>query len=154
MKVLPDLNPDDSLRIAANMFTLPQGLIGFSAMTHAELLCMPEHLPFLWLKLRGAPGVVNFVVLEPGGFIPDYELELFDGDAASLDIADSTEAMVLNVVTLNPRSPLEATVNLIGPIVINRRTRVGRQLVIANYSRYSARHRLVLESPSTACMSA
>ena len=94
------------------------------------------------------------MVLEPGGFIPDYELELFDGDAASLEINDSSEAMVLNIVTLRPQSPLEATVNLIGPIVVNRRTRVGRQVVIANHSRYSARHRLVLESSQTACMSA
>src|SRR5208283_2105773 len=107
MKVLPETHPDDSARIAANMFALPQGIIGFSAMTHAELLYMPEHLPFLWLKLRGPSSKVNFVVLEPGGFIPDYELELFDGDAASLDISDSSEAMVLNIVTLQPQAPLE-----------------------------------------------
>ena len=154
MKVLPEIPPDESVRIAANMFALPQGLIGFPTMTHAELLYMPEHLPFLWLKIRGPSGMANFVVLEPGGFIPDYELELFDGDAASLDISDSSEALVLNIVTLQPQAPLEATVNLIGPIVVNRRTRIGRQLVIANYSRFSARHRLVLESPQAASLSA
>ena len=38
---------------------------------------------------------------------------------------------------------MDATVNLIGPILVNRRTRIGRQLVIANHSRYSARHLLV-----------
>ncbi len=51
--------------------------------------------------------------------------------------------MVLNIVTLQQHSPLDATVNLIGPILVNRRTRIGRQLVIANYSKYSARHVLV-----------
>jgi flagellar assembly factor FliW len=30
--------------------------------------------------------------------------------------------------------------------VVNRRTRIGRQLVISNYSRYSAQHTL-LENP-------
>ena len=154
MKVLPDLAPEESSRIAANVFALPQGVIGFPSYTRAELLYMPEHLPFLWMKLRGPAGVVNFVVLEPGGVIPNYELELFDADAASLEISDSGEAAVFNVVTLQPQAPLEATVNLIGPIVVNRRTRIGRQLVIANHSRYSARHRLVLEHPSAACLSA
>ena len=145
MKVLPDLSPDETTRIAANVFALPNGLIGFSSYTRAELLYLPEHLPFLWMKLRGPVGIVNFVVLEPGGFIPGYELELFDADAKSLDISDSGEAAVFNIVTLNPHSPLEATANLIGPIVVNRRTRIGRQLVIANHSLYSARHRLVVE---------
>jgi flagellar assembly factor FliW len=51
--------------------------------------------------------------------------------------------MVLNIVTLRPEAPTQATVNLIGPIVVNRRTRIGRQLVIANYSKYSARQVLV-----------
>jgi flagellar assembly factor FliW len=37
-------------------------------------------------------------------------------------------------------------VNLLGPIVVNRRTRVGRQLVIANYSRFSAHHPLVQQA--------
>jgi flagellar assembly factor FliW len=49
-------------------------------------------------------------------------------------------------VTLKRHHPVEATANLIGPIVVNRRTRVGRQLVIANYSRYSAHHALVENS--------
>ena len=39
--------------------------------------------------------------------------------------------MILNIVTLKRQTPLEATVNLVGPIVINRRTREGRQLVIS-----------------------
>ena len=95
------------------------------------------------MKLRGPKDSINFVVLEPGGIIKGYEPELFDADALSLDLTDPSEAMVLTVVTLKHRVPVEATANLIGPIIVNRRTRIGRQLVISNYSRYSARHLLV-----------
>ena len=42
-------------------------------------------------------------------------------------------------------------VNLIGPIVVNRRTCIGRQLVISNYSRYSAHHALVENPQTQAC---
>jgi flagellar assembly factor FliW len=143
MKVMPELYPTDLEAPSANSFSLPGGLIGFEAYKQAELLYQPDHLPFLWLKLSGPRDAVHFVVIEPGGLIPGYEPELFDEHALALDLAEPTEAMILNIVTLQRSTPLEATVNLVGPIVINRRTRVGRQLVISNYSRYSAHHSLV-----------
>lgn len=149
MKVLPELHITPADSIAENAFALPQGLIGFADYRRAELLYLPEHLPFLWMKLSGPPGSVNFVVIEPGGIIPGYELEVFDSDAESLGLGDPSEAMVLNIVTLHPGAPLAATLNLVGPIVINRRTRIGRQLVIANHSQYSARHMLVQPQSSS-----
>jgi len=142
MKVLPDL-PAAAAPARAHEFTLPSGLIGFADYTRAELLYLPDHLPFLWLKLHNAADSVHFIVIEPGGLIAGYEPELFDEDAAGLDLADAAEAMVLNIVAMQNQRPLEATVNLVGPIVVNRRTRLGRQLVVANYSRYSAHHPLV-----------
>lgn len=127
----------------ANSFVLPQGLIGFKDYTRAELLYMPDHLPFLWLKLHRAEDSVHFIVIEPGGLVPGYSPELFDADAEALDLLDASEAMLLNIVTLRHQNPLEATVNLVGPIVMNRRTRIARQLVISNYSQYGAHWPLV-----------
>ena len=145
MKVLSDLssNSTPAQPPEANNFELPQGLIGFKDYTRAELLYVPDHLPFLWLKLHRGAESVHFIVIEPGGLVPDYAPELFDADAAALELNDPSEAMLLNIVTLRQHNPLDATINLIGPVVINRRTRVGRQLVIANYSRYSAHWPLV-----------
>ena len=147
MKLITDLTPAQSSAVA-HTFTLPQGLIGFRDYTRAELLYLPDHLPFLWMKLHGASDSVHFVVIEPAGLISGYEPELFDEDAATLGLKDASEVMLLNIVTLEQQRPLEATVNLVGPIVINRRTRVGRQLVIANYSRYGAHHPLVGTPPA------
>lgn len=143
MKVLPDVLPGEVESPIANSFTLPQGLIGFRDYTRAELLYLPDHLPFLWMKLHGPTDAVHFIVIEPAGLIPGYSPELFDEDAVGLALNDPSEAMVLNIVTLRQQQPLEASVNLVGPIVVNRRTRSGRQLVISNYSRYSAHHPLV-----------
>ncbi len=143
MKVLPDIIPTDFGARAANTFTLPHGLIGFQRYNRAELLYVPEHLPFLWMKLHSMTDSVHFLVIEPGGLIPGYEPEIFDDDAFTLDLTDASEAMVLNVVTLRDQNPLDATVNLIGPIIVNRRLRIGRQVVISNYSRYDAKHALV-----------
>ncbi len=146
MKVLPELYPTDFDTPPANEILLPRGIIGFGAYTRAELLYLPDHLPFLWMKLHGATDHIHFIVIEPGGIVPGYEPELFNEDADGLDLRSPAEAMILNVVTLQRQNPVEATANLIGPIVVNRRTRLGRQLVISNYSRYSAHHPLV-ENP-------
>jgi flagellar assembly factor FliW len=146
MKVLPELYPTDLDTPPANQLELPQGLIGFANYQRAELLYLPDHLPFLWMKLHNGRDELHFIVIEPGGIVPDYEPEIFDTDAEQLDLRDPAEAMILNIVTLKRQNPVEATVNLIGPVVVNRRTRVGRQLVISNYSRYSANHAIV-ENP-------
>ena len=146
MKVLPELYPTDFDTPPANQLDLPHGIIGFAQYKRAELLYLPDHLPFLWMKLHSERDDLHFIVIEPGGIVPGYEPEIFDLDAEALVLRDPAEAMILNVVTLKRQHPVEATVNLIGPLVVNRRTRIGRQLVISNYSRYSANHALV-ENP-------
>lgn len=143
MKVLPELYPTDIDTPPANEMLLPQGIVGFSAYKRAELLYLPDHLPFLWMRLHSPTDHLHFIVIEPGGIVPGYEPEIFDGDAEQLGIIDPSQAMILNIVTLRRQQPVEATVNLVGPLVVNRRTRVARQLVIANYSKYSAHHALV-----------
>jgi flagellar assembly factor FliW len=151
MKVIPEIYPTVFGASPANEIILPQGIIGFADYRRAELLYLPDHLPFLWMKIGGAHDGIHFIVIEPGGIVPGYEPQIFDEDALQLDLHASTEAMILNIVTLKRHDPVEATVNLIGPIVVNRRTRVGRQLVISNYSRYDAHHALVENSQAPAC---
>ena len=149
MKFTPDLTPIDFDLPASNEIILPQGIIGFSKYQRAELLCMPDHLPFLWMRLHG-PDTVHFIVMEPGNLIAGYEPEIFDEDALQLGIEDPAQAMILNIVTLRQQTPVDASVNLVGPLMINRRTRIGRQLVISNYSRYSAHHHLIDQASAPA----
>ncbi len=129
----------------ANEVRLPAGLIGFPRHQRLELVYLPEQLPFLWMRLHG-PDPLNFVVIEPRGVIADYEPEIFDEDAAALGLTGPADAMVLNIVCLDPARPERATVNLVGPVIINRRTGVGKQVVLANHARYTPRHPLLASS--------
>lgn len=143
MKVSPELFPTETAPPSASTLKLPEGLVGLSEYKSCELLYVPDQLPFIWLRLHG-PDPLHFVVIEPGGLVPDYEPELFDEDAAALGIYDASDAMVLNIVTVRSGSASSsATVNLTGPIIVNRRTGVAKQCVLANYMRYSAHHPLV-----------
>jgi flagellar assembly factor FliW len=147
MKVSPETLTADTA--TGNILRLPNGLIGFPEHHTFELFFQPDQLPFRWLRLHG-PEVVHFVVIEPGGIIPDYEPELFDEDAAFLGITDPSDALVLNIVTVSHSEPVTATANLIGPIVINRRTGMGKQVVLSNHARYDARFPLVIAAASNA----
>lgn len=145
MKVTSDHTLAAPEEIASQVLRLPQGLVGFPQHTSFELHCDEEQLPFRLLKLNG-PAPLQFVVIEPEGIIPDYEIEIFDEDAAVLGIEDSSDAMVLNIVTVGRGQPATATVNLVAPVVINRRTGLAKQVVLANHGRYNVRHPLVTAS--------
>ena len=121
---------------------LPAGLMGFSEVKALELIHNVDELPFRWLRSTEDHGLA-FIVIQPDGLIQDYQLELSDEDAEDLGISGPDEAMILNIVTVRPECPGEATVNLIGPIVINRETGIGRQVIPRNFHDYSARHPLV-----------
>jgi flagellar assembly factor FliW len=123
----------------------PNGIVGFPEHQRGEVLHIEDQLPFQWLRLHG-PMPLNFVVIDPVGIVPDYTPELFDEDAASLGIVTADDALLLNIVTVGRTQPVTATVNLVGPIVINRHTGRAKQVVISNHGRYSARHPLVTAS--------
>jgi flagellar assembly factor FliW len=142
MKVLNDTLPATALAPLDFELAFPAGIVGFPHHTRGEVIHIEEQLPFQWLRLHG-PTPLNFVVIDPTGIIPDYLPELFDEDAASLGIETAEDALLLNIVTVGRTQPATATVNLVGPIVINRHSGRAKQVVISNHSRYSARHPLV-----------
>ncbi len=142
MKVLTETPAAPVLIPSGLQLKLPQGIVGFPEHKKGEVVHIEEQLPFQWLRLVG-PMPLNFVVIEPAGIVPDYTPELFDDDANSLGIQSAEDALVLNIVTVGRSQPATATVNLVGPIIINRHTGLARQVVISNHGRYSARHPLV-----------
>jgi flagellar assembly factor FliW len=80
---------------------------------------------------------VNFVVVSPFIYYPDYEFELDDQTAERLGIAAPDDVQVLCIITLHDR-PEEATANLLGPIVVNVRNGEACQTVLP-HTIYSVR---------------
>jgi flagellar assembly factor FliW len=71
------------------------------------------------------------VVVPPSVFFPDYEPELDDEVVDALDLRSAEDALLLVIVTLG-EAAAEATANLLGPVVINQRTRAAAQAVLAS----------------------
>src|SRR6478672_7986415 len=109
------------------------GLPGFPHVHRFRLAPWgPPGSPYLRLRAVDDPDV-GFVVVPPWVFYPDYEFDLDDVTADRLGLRDAEEAIVLAVVTLRDR-PEEATLNLLGPIVVNRYTHEAAQVVLPTTS--------------------
>ncbi|MCC6233720.1 MAG: flagellar assembly protein FliW [Verrucomicrobiales bacterium] len=118
---------------------LPLGLLGFESIKQFTLTASAEEAPFQWLQMVDAPRH-SFVVVEPASIVADYHPNLSDEDVQFLRLQDPDDALVLNIVTL--RAGGRPTMNLKGPIVINRRTFIGKQVIPLNASRFPLQHPL------------
>jgi len=126
-----------------HQLNLPQGLFGFSEIRSMELFYDKEELPFMWLREQNKNGLA-FIVIEPGGIIPDYAVEISDADVELLGITGSDDTMILNIVTLPSEQSSKISVNLVGPVIVNRNSLAAKQCIINNHDKYSARYLLDL----------
>jgi flagellar assembly factor FliW len=123
---------------------LPGGLLGFEKAKNYVLLGCPEEAPFLRLQMNDEPKL-TFLAIEPSSAVDNYQPDLSDEDTQFLALEKPEDALLFNIVTLHRDG--SATVNLKGPIVINRRTLIGRQIIPLNSSQYSLQHELTPLSP-------
>jgi flagellar assembly factor FliW len=122
----------------------PAGLPGFPSARRFELAPWgPAGSPFLLLSSVDDPNV-GFVVVPPWVFYPEYEFELDNGMAERLGLQQAEDAIVFAVVTLRDR-PEDSTLNLLGPIVVNRFTHEAAQVVLPSAG-YSVRAPLAIAS--------
>jgi flagellar assembly factor FliW len=122
-----------------NIVHLPLGLLGFERIKRYVLLENPHEAPFRWLQVLGDASLA-FLVIPPTQIFPDYEPDIAAEDVELLQLASSEDALLLNIVTLRGKN--RATVNLKGPIVVNRSTLVGKQIVPVNSAGYSLQQSL------------
>jgi flagellar assembly factor FliW len=129
-----------------NKFFMPEGLIGLSDFKDFELIVDPETLPFVVLRSINGDEI-QIPAVEPVGLVDNYRLNIGDEDAEILALkgADSNP-LILNVATIKSFEPQKVTINLAAPILINRRARIGKQVVLINYQDYSTAHVLIDET--------
>lgn len=116
-----------------NIISMPLGLLGFEQVKKYVLLITPGEEPFQWLQMLDNQSQ-GFVVVSPAAAAPDYAPDIAPGDIEYLGIQSPADSLVLNIVTVRNG---QATVNLKGPIVINRHTLIGKQCIPTNVAEYA-----------------
>jgi flagellar assembly factor FliW len=117
-----------------DVITFSDGIPGFENHTRFVIVPMPQCEPFSWLAC--VDGVhLRFAIINPLIFIPDYSPKLSKEQLAELNIDELQDLVLYAIVTIG-KNPVESTVNLAGPIIINKSARLGKQVLIED-NRYS-----------------
>lgn len=122
------------------LITLPCGLIGLGHVTRLVIVDREDAGWFRWWQAVDHPETA-FVTIDPSHLVDPYVLAGVDEDLRALGVGDASVRMVVALVSL-PHGTLDgATVNLLAPIVVNRATGQGRQVILPD-GRYSVAHPL------------
>ena len=116
---------------AERLITFPEGIPGFPAIKRYLLVKHDKDHPLLWLQAVEDPEVA-FVVADPLIFKPDYRPALSSEEMDALQIEESDAVMVLTILTIPSEDPLGLTANLMAPLIINPKTRLGKQFVLSD----------------------
>jgi flagellar assembly factor FliW len=116
-----------------DVIQLPLGLLGFERIKEYVWEESEDELPFRWLRAVQDP-TLTFLVVSPFEVLSEYEPDVSEEDVSFLGLNMPMDALVLSIVTLRPGG--RATANLKGPIILNRFTRRGKQVVLSNAADY------------------
>lgn len=108
--------------------SFPDGIPGFPGAHRFVVQDLVEDGAFQLLTALDVEGL-ELVVAVPWLFFPDYSPEVGAQDQDDLGLESPEDALVFCAVTL-PEDDGPPTMNLLGPFVVNRHTRVGRQVVL------------------------
>ncbi len=121
-----------------SIIEMPEGLVGFENQNRFYLIRREEYLPFLWMVSVSDPNLC-FAVVDPDPFVTEpYTVVLNEAERAELDLREGDPVHVL-VIASPGDAPGEVTLNLKGPLLLNPRNRVMRQLLVYS-SRLPLRH--------------
>lgn len=118
----------------------PDGLFGFEEVKNYFLLDSKEG-PFYWLQSAEHPDLA-FVLIDPRVFKENYTLNLQDEDYKAIEAGEG-DVLDFTIVTV-PEDPKKISANLMGPIIINRKSRKARQAISEN-DEYTVKHYIMEE---------
>ncbi len=132
------VEPDSVIRF-------PRGLYGFEQARRFCLVRYDAAGLFHWLQSTDIPSLA-VILADPFSFFQDYAVEISESDAQLLQARNPSQLEIHTVVTGSAEAG-ELALNLLGPVVINSRQRVGLQ-VIQPGEVYQTRHPVRLAEPA------
>ena len=112
-----------------NLIKFPDGILGFEFIKEYYLLDISD-TPFYSLQAADCPEVA-FILIQPDTFMNNYKLQVSRADYSQIGLKGKKDVLDFAIVTV-PKDPAEMTANLQGPIIVNRHTRIARQVISLN----------------------
>lgn len=131
----------------SEVLTFPWGLPGFASLRRFIALNLGGQEKFVWLQSLDDPSVA-LPTADPWQIFGDYAPHLPPYATSSLDLRNPEDFATLCVVVVTPGAA-EMTMNLLAPIVVNLRTKTGRQITLETGG-YSVRTPIPRKAPAPA----
>ncbi|PLR78243.1 flagellar assembly protein FliW [Bacillus sp. V3-13] len=128
------------------IISFPNGVPGFPDDKNYFIIPLDENSPFAILQSVQTEGL-GFVIADPFSFYKDYEFELPQSFISQFKIDDKKDINIYSIVTVKD-SIDTSTINLQAPIIINNKTKSGKQ-VILNTDAYHTKHPLKQHNKQT-----
>ncbi len=109
--------------------TFPTGLVGFPAVQEFVVLDVADDCQYQWFQAVNEPDLA-FVIIDVHILDPDFKVEVSDDGVTELEITQADPLLILAVVTIPAGHPEQATANLRAPLIVNLRTRKGKQVIL------------------------
>lgn len=110
------------------IFTFPDGLLGFEDVKKFTILTMKEYEPFQWL-VAVTDSELTFPIVSPVLIYPDYSPVVTVDQTSQIGKYSDEDLLMYLIVTINSEDK-KATANLRGPVILNLKTRKGVQVVL------------------------
>ena len=111
-----------------DLLTFRTGIIGFPESTRFVLLDQ-EDVAAKWLQSVDDPDLA-FLLIDPVLLKPDYRIEVAQEDIPELGAEDESDLVVFVFLTIPSGDPGGITANLRGPVVVNRRNQLAKQIIL------------------------
>lgn len=112
----------------SDMISFKEGLLGFEGLKQFFVVDPGDQTLILWLQSSEQPGLA-FPIIEPKIFKPEYMVQLVPSEMRSLNLENINDAVVYSILTI-PQVVTEMNANLKAPIIINNKSKLGRQIVL------------------------
>ena len=115
---------------AEKVLAFPSGVLGFPEWTRYVMLDHDTDAPFKWLHCVEEASLA-FVVVDPAVFHQNYQIEIPAEARIEVEGSETDELSLVVILTIPSDDPSAVTANLRGPLLMNPRTRLCKQLVLA-----------------------
>lgn len=113
---------------SADILEFPEGIFAFEKLRRYALLPTKSGASFFWLQSL-EESKLAFLIAEVKNFTNLYEPRIAQSDLAIVATQNIREAEIWGIVTVPPDKPQDMTINLQGPVLINRHKQLGGQFI-------------------------
>lgn len=123
-----------------DIITIKKGIPGFKELTKFVIVDIEDNDVFKLIHSLEDPSL-GLIILSPFEVVKDYEIKLNEEVIKELQIDKQDDVILYSIVTLSS-DVNKITANLMAPIVINIKAKLGEQVIIEN-SKYKTKELIV-----------